>query len=312
MIREYININDVNKKLENNGMKVMLDAESSYRGQLFKLANKILKHKPKPKVVLLAGPSCAGKTTTANLLKEIFERKKREVIIISMDDFFISREETPVLPNGMKDFDSLRSVNLKQMERCFKQLFATGEAWFPRYDFVTGLNIENSYHYTYSAKTIIIFEGIHVLNPQLIKYIGVKEVYKIYASTLKGFEFDEVTKMNTRQLRLIRRMIRDVERRGKSPEETILAWQNVCDAEDTYIAPYKNNVDYYINTTHEFEVALYKSELFEILLFNRDILSQLSFLSIFDESASLPKSKLPQTSLMWEFLEKPELEDNDK
>ena len=311
LVREFIDINEVNEKLKYNDVKVMLDAESLYRGQLFRLAQKVLKIKAKQKVVLLAGPSCAGKTTTAHLLKEIFENRRKKAIIVSMDDFFVNREETPLLPNGMKDFDGLGAVNLEQMDRCFSELFKEGKADFPRFDFITGLNLENEYHLKYDKDTIIIFEGLHVLNPELIKHLGGATCYKVYVSTLKGFKLSEFSKIGTRQLRLIRRMIRDVRRRGKSPEFTMDTWKNVCDSEDTYISPYKNDADFYINTTHEFELALYKNEFFEIVMKHRQVTNQLNFLPIFEESVSLDKRLLPETSLMWDFIDKPGEEVDD-
>lgn len=309
MITEFIDIKEVNRKLEDNNVKLMLDNESAYRSQLFTLVNTALKPRRKPKIVLLAGPSCAGKTTTAHILKEIFEHKKYKAIIVSMDDFFLNREDTPLLPNGMKDFDGLRAVNLKQMEECFSNLFKNGSAGFPRYDFITGLNLPDEYFLEYDKRTIIIFEGLHVLNPELIKHLGTTDVFKVYVSALKGFKNSEYSKIGIRNLRLIRRMIRDVKRRGKSPETTIKTWQNVCEAEDDYITPFKDSADFLVNTTHEFELALYKNEFFAIVANNRDVEFQFTFLRAFDESLSLDKRLLPDTSLMWEFIDKPEVED---
>ncbi len=314
MIGDFININEVNRKLDENEMKVMYDAESAYRGQLFLLVQNILKQKVVPKIILLAGPSCAGKTTTARLIKEILETKKKKAIIISMDDFFLNREDTPLLPNGMKDFDSLRAVNLKQMQRCFKELFKNGKAGFPRFDFVSGLNLENEYELTFDDDTFVIYEGLHVLNPELIKHLGTDKFFRVYADALKGFKRDEFYKISNRNLRLIRRMIRDCARRGKSPETTLKTWRNVCDAEDTYIAPFKDSADAFINTTHDFELALYKTDFFELVMENRDVVKDLPFMEIFEDSISLDKRRIPDTSLMWEFVDKQEDEDakNDK
>lgn len=306
---EFIDINKVNEELRDNNIKVMLDNESSYRSQLFKLVNDCLKRRRKPKILLLSGPSCAGKTTTAHIIKEILERKKYKAIIVSMDDFFVHREDTPLLPNGMKDFDGLGAVNLKQMDRCFSELFAKGKAGFPRFDFVSGLNIENEYQLEYDKHTFIIFEGLHVLNPELIKHLGTNLVYKVYVDALRGFKASEYAKIGIRNLRLIRRMVRDVRRRGKSPENTIKTWHNVCEAEDDYIVPFKDTADCLVDTTHEFELALYKRDFFEIVVNNRDVNFQISFLKAFDESDSLDKRLLPETSLMWEFIDKPQDEE---
>ncbi len=309
MIGEFIDINEVNRKLNENEMKVMYDAESTYRGQLFLLVQNILKQKVMPQIILLAGPSCAGKTTTARLIKEILESKKKKAIIISMDDFFLNREDTPLLPNGMKDFDSLRAINLKQMEKCFKELFKKGKAGFPRFDFISGLNLENEYELTFDEDTVIIYEGLHVLNPELIKHLGTDRFFRVYADALKGFKRDEFYKISNRNLRLIRRMIRDYARRGNSPETTMKSWRNVCDAEDTYIAPFKDSADAFINTTHDFELALYKTDFFEIVMENREVIQELPFLEIFEDSISLDKRRIPDTSLMWEFVDKQEDED---
>ena len=305
MNTDFINVNEVSRQLAHNEMKVVLDSESHYRGQLFKVANKIIKGRKKYKILLLGGPSCSGKTTTANLLKEIFESKKLKAIVISMDDFFVDREKTPLLPNGMKNFDGLVAVNLEQMEQCFKTLFTKGEAKFPRYNFVTGLNEADYYEHKYNAKnTIIIFEGIHVLNPELISHLGTDAVFKMYISTLSGFKGENRTIMNPRQIRFVRRMIRDSERRNTNPEKALVSWQNVCEAEDTYITPFKDDVDYTVNTTHSYEVALYKSEFFKIMAEYRDILNNLSFLYLFDETISISRDRLPDTTLMWEFIDK--------
>lgn len=306
MKKEYININEVNKQLKDNNIRVMLNDESAYRGQLFQLVRKVLKQRRKTKILLLAGPSCAGKTTTANLIKEILEHKKKKVIIVSMDDFFLNRDDTPLLPNGMPDFDGLRALNFKQMHNCFKTLFETGFAKFPRFDFLTGLNMPDQYELTYTKDTIVIFEGLHVLNPELIKHLGTKDVFKVYASATQGFEMDDFVKMSARQLRLIRRMIRDIVRRGHSPAWTMKNWRNVCDAEDTYIEPFKSTADFIINTTHSYELALYKDEFFKIVINHREDVKDLNFIPLIEFSESLSSALLPETSLMWEFIDKPE------
>jgi uridine kinase len=148
-----------------------------------------------------------------------------------------------------------------------------------------------------------------VLNPELIKHLGTDRFFRVYADALKGFKRDEFYKISNRNLRLIRRMIRDYARRGNSPETTMKSWRNVCDAEDTYIAPFKDSADAFINTTHDFELALYKTDFFEIVMENREVIQELPFLEIFEDSISLDKRRIPDTSLMWEFVDKQEDED---
>lgn len=300
--KDYYNIKEINTLIETNALKLVLDAESSYRGQLFKLAKKIISGN-KNKIVLLSGPSCAGKTTSAILLKQILERYNKHVITISMDDFFLDREKTPLLPDGSYDFDSINAINLSQMEACFTTLFTKGKAKFPRFDFIDGINYADVFDLELKKNTIILFEGLHVLNPDLTSRLGTDKFFKVYANPESGFEGGDY-KIDSRSLRLVRRMIRDVERRNHTPEHTLKMWKNVIDAEIKYIEPYKNNVDFVINTTHTYEIAVYKKELYA-LLFNHDkVIRELPFIGLFDLSRNLSKRMLPETSLMWEFIEK--------
>lgn len=295
-------LKDINNQLDIDSRKLVLDAESNYRGQLFKLAKKILSGN-KNKIVLLAGPSCAGKTTTANLLKEILERFNKHVITISMDDFFLNREDTPKLPDGSYDFDSIRAINLDQMQAAFTELFEKGNATFPRFDFKQGLNHKDGHELELRKNTIVLFEGIHVLNPELTKKLGTNKFFKVYAHPETHFTNGEI-ELDSTNLRLVRRMIRDVERRGHTPELTLKMWKNVRDAEIEFIEPFKKDVDYMVNTTHSYELAVYKKELYTLLFNHENLIRELPFIGIFDTSRTLGVNMIPDTSLMWEFIDR--------
>lgn len=297
-----IDIKKINKELVGDARKVVLDAESNYRGELFKLTKQIISSN-KNKIVLLAGPSCAGKTTTANLLKEILERFDNHVITISMDDFFLDREKTPKLPDGNYDFDSIRAINLDQMEKCFTKLLNDKKAKFPHFNFKEGINHADAINHELKDNSIIIFEGIHVLNPELTRRLGTDKFFKVYANPETGFVGGEY-ELDSVSLRLVRRMIRDVERRGHAPELTIDMWKNVREAEIKYIEPYKDDVDFLVNTTHAYELALYKKELYALLFNHEKVIRHLKFIGIFDLSRNLGVNTIPDTSLMWEFIEK--------
>lgn len=295
-------LQDVNKLIENNPLKLVRDAESKYRGQLFKLVKKILSTK-RNKIVLLAGPSCAGKTTTARLLKEILQIHNRHIITISMDDFFLNRDETPKLPNGSYDFDSINALNLDQLETCFTTLFTKGRAKFPHFDFIAGKNKPGVFEYTLRNNTIVLFEGLHVLNPELTRRLGTDKFYKVYAHPETTFKSDDF-ELSPRNLRLVRRIIRDAERRGHTPEHTLKMWGDVVAAENVYIEPFKQDADFLVNTTHAYELGVYKKELYALLFNHEEAIRQLSFLDIFDSVNNLSKKHIPDTSLMWEFVDK--------
>ena len=302
MDQEFLNVEIINEQLEKNTYHVIRRAEDRYRSQLSTLASQIIE-RGDIKIVLLAGPSCAGKTTSAKLLKGVLEERGYHVVTVSMDDFFLNREDTPILPNGMKDYDSVRSLNLVQMEECFSTLWEQKKAWFPIYDFKTGINHAHKKFLKIDENTIIIFEGLHVINPELTCHLGTTAFFKVYASTISGFVYQDQY-MDARQLRLVRRMVRDVDRRGNSPETTLQTWTNVCAGEDLYIAPYKDQCDFMINTTHTYELALYREKFLEFMDNHEIVSKDLPFVEMIRASVEIDKKLLPDTTLMWEFVSK--------
>ena len=307
---KILNVKKINENIVADTRKVLLDTESRYRGQLFNVAEKILANRH-IEVVLLAGPSCAGKTTSARLLKEIFEQRGRDVITLSMDDFFIDREKSPVLPNGLKDFDSPCNVNTEQMKECFDSLLADKETGFPEYDFISGKNISNRFTYKKKYNTIIIFEGLHVLNPKVNFVFDPDKCYKIYVNALSNFSLNK-KRMNTVDIRLLRRMIRDVRKRNHTPEKTLESWQLVCDAEKKYITPFKKYADSIIDTTHEYELSVFKGEFNTLIKQKKITYDAVNFREFLEESENMDINQLPDTSLMWEFLIKPEKKESEE
>lgn len=299
--KPLIDLAQVNDEMSQDIKQVISKAESSYRAQLFSLVHKIY-NKKQCKVVLMAGPSCAGKTTTAILLKEIFERMGKKVQIVSMDNFFINRNDTPFLPNGQRDYDNVTTVNIKQLKDSFSELFEKGKAKFPHFDFQSGLNRPNVFDMKFDEHSMIIFEGLHVLNPLLIKAIGTKKYFKVYINALSGFKYKQ-DEIHYRDVRLIRRIVRDVERRNTTLEKSLESWPTVCVAEDKYIAPYAKTANFVVNTTHSYELGLYKKDVFERLLQDRDIDDVFPFGNMLVAAKAFNKSIIPTTSLMWEFID---------
>ncbi len=312
MIVTYNNVERLNKLIESDKKKVISDTESKYRSQLFQLADTIHERK-NVEIILLAGPTCAGKTTSARLLKEVLQKRGMDVVTISMDDFFINRDDTPFLPNGLRDLDSPKTVNVKQMEECFKSFFAGKPTGFPTFEFKSGVNIPNSFTLTKRSNTIVIFEGLHVLNPYIYEHIGTTKYFKVYVSAMKGFRYKD-TIMDPVQLRLLRRIIRDVDRRGFTPEHTLNSWDTVCDAENKYINPYREDVDYFINTTHDYEVGVYRGAIRQLYdagkITNADM-ERMKFMDLVQNSDIVERTLIPDTSLMWEFVDKPYLKEDE-
>lgn len=299
---KYLNVKNIVNKQEKDLNKFILDNDSRYRGQLFTLADKILSKKG-VQMVLLAGPSCAGKTTTANLLKQILELKGRTVDVMSMDDFFIDLDKRKLLPNGQQDFDSPEILNYKLMSDCFTRYFAGEDVYFPEYNFKESKCELNKKHYKYKYNSIIIFEGIHVLNPRLLKSLGTSKYFRIYVSPLASFKTDKEI-LTSKNLRLLRRTVRDIERRGHTATKTKELWPSVVEAEEKYIETFRNKVDYYVNTTHEYELGVYKAEINRFLKEGKITEEELIFKNFLDAVDEVDKKLIPDTSLMWEFVNK--------
>ena len=312
MIRKtrYYDLEKINENIRTDLRKQVLDTESRYRGQLFAIADRIIAEK-NVKMILMAGPSCAGKTTTARLLKEILEKTGKDVIMISMDDFFMDRDLTPLLPDGQKDFDSPRALNLDLMKECFTQLFTGKKTWFPRYDFMTGKNIRKDKVLQAKYNSVIIFEGLHVLNPLIIKSIGTDKYFGIFVDAISGFKYGK-EKVNTLDLRLIRRLIRDIARRSFGIHKNLKVWKTVCDAEKKYITKFRKNAHAVVDTTHEFELGVLKAERNIIEVMKEKNFHHIKALQFLDHAECVDKTALPNTTLMWEFVEPPKVEEEEK
>lgn len=301
-MNKYTDVKNITKKVDNNLEKFVLDTDSRYRGQLFNLVDKIIS-KNNVKIVLLAGPSCAGKTTTARLIKQILELKGRSVDVISMDDFFIDLDKRKLLPNGKQDFDSPEVINYPLMKECFSKFFSGEDTYFPEYNFKDSKSISNSKLYKYKMNSIIIFEGIHVLNPRLLENLGTKDYFRIYVSPIKSFKKGNDL-LTSKNLRLLRRCVRDVQRRNTSIKRTIEMWPEVVDVEEAYIEPFRTKVDYYVDTTHDYELGIYKGEIERFVQAGRIDINDVPFFDIVSSVESISKSIIPETSLMWEFVDK--------
>ena len=299
---KYVNVKNILKKQQRDLNKFILDNESRYRGQLFTIADRII-NKNNVKIVLLSGPSCAGKTTTAKLLKRILELKGRVVDVISMDDFFIDLDKRKVLPNGKPDFDSPDILNYELMKDCFSRYFNGEDVYFPEYDFKNSKSIPNAKLHQYKYNSIVIFEGIHVLNPRLLKNIGTSNYFRLYVSPMESFKSDKYL-MTTKNLRLLRRIVRDIQRRNTTAQKTMEMWPEVTAVEEQFIEPYRNKVDYYVNTTHEYELGVYKQELERFVSEGKIKREEIPFVDLIDYIEPISKDLIPETSLMWEFVDK--------
>lgn len=258
------------------------------------------------KLVLISGPSSSGKTTFSKRLSIQLMTNGLKPYPISLDDYFVNRNDTPLDENGKHDFESLYAVDLPFFEEQLSTLLNGGEVELPRYNFTTGKREMSGKKLRIDEHMILIIEGIHALNPALTPHIPNENKYKVYVSALTTILLDNHNYIPTTDNRLLRRIIRDYKYRNYSAEETIARWPSVREGEEKWIFPYQENADAMFNSALLFELAVLKDYVKPVLrkVPNRcpeysEAHRLLRFLNYF---VSVQDKELPPTSLLREFL----------
>ena len=258
------------------------------------------------KLVLISGPSSSGKTTFSKRLSIQLMTNGLKPYPISLDDYFVNREDTPLDENGKHDFESLHAVDLPFFEKQLTALLHEEEVELPRYNFTTGKREMSGKKLRIDEHMILVIEGIHALNPALTSHIPAENKYKIYVSALTTILLDNHNYIPTTDNRLLRRIIRDYKYRNYSAEETIARWPSVRAGEEKWIFPYQENADAMFNSALLFELAVLKDYVEPVLrkVPNRcpeysEAYRLLRFLNYF---VSVQDKELPPTSLLREFL----------
>lgn len=258
------------------------------------------------KVVLIAGPSSSGKTTFCKRLSVQLLTCGIKPIQVSLDDYFVDRQNTPRDENGELDYESIHALNVALINEQFAALFRGEEVELPKYNFQTGKSERSGKKLQLKANNILVVEGIHALNPELTAHIPDEQKFKIYASALTTILLDDHNYIPTTDNRLLRRIVRDYKYRGCSAQETIRRWPSVRAGENKWIFPYQENADVMFNSAMLFELAVIKNQAEEVLEQVPERCEEYAeayrlrkFLKYF---STLPYKSLPPTSLLREFL----------
>ena len=260
----------------------------------------------RPRMVLIAGPSSSGKTTTCKRLSVQLLTNGIKPVQISLDDYFVDREKTPLDEKGDYDFESIYALNLPLLNEQLNALFKGEEVELPRYNFPTGRSVKSGKRLRLHDDEILVAEGIHALNPELTAQIPDELKFRIYASALTTILLDHHNYIPTTDNRLLRRIIRDFQYRGCSAAETIRRWPSVRAGESKWIFPYQENADVMFNTAMIYEMAVlrtYVEPILEMVPENSEQYAEAyrlrKFLRYF---TPIRFDKLPPTSLLREFL----------
>ena len=253
------NVAQLNQKIAQGKMdELVLMCETMMEKQLTKLAAEIVEKRPATKFILIAGPSSAGKTTFSKRLAIHLKILGVESEPISMDDFYKNREDTPKLPDGSYDFESIHAIDLKLFEDTMRKLQQRLPVKMPHFNFKTGLSETSDRTICLKENQVLIMEGSHGLNPYISEALSADAVFKIYINALTHLNLDEHNRIPTSDYRLIRRITRDHQTRGWSAADTISFWPNVRNGEDRNIYPYQESADYIFNTSMVYELAVLK------------------------------------------------------
>ena len=311
-------VGDLNEAILNGHSSKLIEiSEALHEKKIGKIADEIAQRVNPPsslglgnnkgvRLVLIAGPSSSGKTTTCKRLSVQLAVNGIKPIDISLDDYFLDRDKTPIDENGNYDFEHLHALNLPLFNEQLNALFNGEEIELPRYDFPTGKSVMSGKKLKLHDDEVLVVEGIHALNPELTAQIPKEQIFRVYASALTTILLDNHNYIPTTDNRLLRRIIRDHKYRKVSALETIRRWPSVRAGENKWIFPYQENADAMFNTAMLFELAVIKSQaepLLEQVPENcpehAEAYRLLKFLKYIKP---IPETQIPPTSLLREFL----------
>lgn len=299
-------VGDFNQAIDaNHSTDIINISEALQEKKIAKIAEEIASRKG-VKLVLLAGPSSSGKTTSCKRLSIQLAVNGLKPLQISLDDYFVDREKTPKDASGEYDYESIYALDLDLINEQFNALFRGEEVELPKYDFQSGKSKKSGNRLKMTDNNVLVVEGIHALNPELTAHIPQEQIFRVYASALTTILLDNHNYIPTTDNRLLRRIIRDYKYRGVSAQETIHRWPSVRAGENKWIFPFQENADAMLNTAMLYELAVIKMQaepLLQQVPENCEEYAEayrlLKFLKYFK---GIPYNNLPPTSLLREFL----------
>jgi uridine kinase len=299
-------IGDLNETIINGHSSELIQiSEALQEKKIAIIADEIAQRKG-VKLVLIAGPSSSGKTTTCKRLSVQLAVNGIHPVGISLDDYFLDREKTPKDDKGDYDFEHLHALNLPLLNEQLSALFRGEEVELPRYNFQKGRSEWSGKKLQLKGNEVLVVEGIHALNPELTSDIPKEQIFRVYASALTTILLDNHNYIPTTDNRLLRRIIRDYKYRGVSAQETIRRWPSVRAGENKWIFPFQENADAMFNTAMLFELAVIKSQaeplLEQVPENSKEHAEAYRLLKFLRYIRPIPETQIPPTSLLREFL----------
>ncbi len=295
------------KVLAGDSSELIKIAEALHEKKLSTVADAIASDVERgARMVLISGPSSSGKTTTAKRLGIHLQVLGLTPVLISLDDYFVNREDTPKDANGRYDFEALEAIDIAQFNDHLERLFAGESVEIPRYDFISGRRKWHDQPLTLTPNSILIVEGIHALNPALTPAISDSLKYKIYVSCITSVAMDNLSRISTSDNRLLRRLTRDYVQRGKDGRATLSQWGSVRRGEERHIFPYQEQADVIINSSLFYEISVIRPFAEPILLEIPNPVPEYDqarrLLRFLDNFTVIDPTEIPPTSVLREFI----------
>ena len=300
------NVQFINEKVTADTKQFIENCENDYQSIINNIVKRIIEEDGR-EIVMLAGPSSAGKTTTAKRLKEGLSTKGVTAYILSLDDFYLNRADIPYLPDGTQDYETVYALDLERLEKDLNSLLRGETVETPVFDFTTGKRSDTQFNtITLGEDDVVIIEGLHALNPVITEKIHGK-LLKVYINVSSRIydENGEIV-LNKRNFRFLRRMIRDYKFRASSVDNTYKLWKNVTAGEEKYLFPYRDNADIKGNTIHLYEPCVIKNQALPLL---RDSMVSPEFredaeklCKALENFCNIDEDEVPCDSLLREFL----------
>jgi len=306
-ILDLSNIGSLNERVNNGELReLILISEALHEKRIAQIADMVCQDHD-VNMILIAGPSSSGKTTFAKRLSVQLKVNGKRPISISMDDYFVNREDTPINKNGEPDFESIDAIDIKLFNRDLVKLLEGESVQLPKFNFITGQREPSGKWISVDKDHPIIIEGIHGLNPKLTIDIPEKNKFKVYISALTQLNIDNHNRISTTDTRLIRRMVRDVKYRGNPPTRTFEMWQGVRSGEEKYIFPYQEEADVMFNSSLVYEMSVLKKYIMPLLqeitpesIYYSEAKKLLKFLKYFNPIED--EGCIPPNSILREFI----------
>ena len=300
------NLGELNESIINNKAGEIINLSEILQDyKLLSIAEDIVLNKDKIKIVLISGPSSSGKTTTSRKLSLYLKTLGLNPVPLSIDDYFVNREETPLDEDGNYDFECLQAVDLKLFDAQVAKLLKNNEVITPTFDFISGVKKFNK-PIKLEKNDILIIEGLHALNDRLLDSIPRDKKLKVYVSPLTYLNLDNDNRISMTDIRLLRRMIRDNRTRGYKPNDTLNKWASVRKGEEKWVFPYQDQADILFNSSLSYELGVLKTYaeplLFTVAEDDPEYQTAIRLLELLKFVLPVPADDIPKISILREFI----------